>query len=68
MGSPQQGDEHFVINNGEHMKVENSQPKEVVYSPEELRTSSNNMLCTVVYEPLPQDQQEEVDLILQVAN
>lgn len=42
--------------------------EKVTYSNEELRTSSNNMMCTVTYEPLPQDQQEEVEQILKVAN
>ena len=39
-----------------------------VYTPEQLRTSSNNMLCTVVYEPLTTKEQNEVDQILKVAN
>jgi hypothetical protein len=47
------------------MPKQTEQPQ---YSKEELRTSSNNMLCTVTYEPLPQEQQEEVEHILQVAN
>lgn len=45
--------------------IVNEQP---IYSGEEIRTSSNNMMCIVTYEPLPQEQQEEIDLILQVAN
>jgi hypothetical protein len=51
------------------MKTENlNQPEQTVYSSEELRTSYNNMLCTVSYEPLPTEQQDEIDQILQVAN
>jgi hypothetical protein len=38
------------------------------YTQEELRTSSNNMLCTVVYEPLTNEEQEEINQVLQVAN
>lgn len=41
---------------------------EASYTQEELRTSYNNMLCTVVYEPLSTDEQEEINEILQVAN
>lgn len=50
------------------MKNEKTQQEEIVYSSEELRTSSNNMLCTVKYEDLTEEQQGEVDQILQVAN
>lgn len=39
-----------------------------VYTPEELRTSYNNMLCTVVYETLTLEEQQDVDQILKVAN
>lgn len=44
------------------------QSKDVVYSQEELRTSYNNMLCTVVYEPLTTEEQEEINQVLKVAN
>ena len=37
-----------------------------VYELDEGRTSSNNMLCVVTYEPLPEDVQVEVDQILAV--
>lgn len=43
-------------------------PHRVCYTQEELRTSSNNMLCTVVYEPLTNEEQEEINQVLQVAN
>lgn len=32
----------------------------------ELRTSSNNMLCLVTYEPLPKEEQEEIEQLLAV--
>jgi hypothetical protein len=35
---------------------------------EQGRTSSNNMLCLVPYEPLPESVQEEIEEILSVAN
>lgn len=42
--------------------------KEDTYSQEQLRTSTNNMLCTVVYEPFSTEEQEEINQVLQVAN
>lgn len=33
----------------------------------ELRTSYNNMLCVVTYEPLPQEVQEEIEQLMAVA-
>lgn len=38
------------------------------YTALELRTSSNNMMCVVTYEPLPKELQEEIEKILKVAN
>jgi hypothetical protein len=34
----------------------------------ELRTSSNNMMCVVTYEPITEEEQSELNEILQVAN
>lgn len=48
----------------------NKQQIEIVDQVIELdegRTSSNNMLCVVTYEPLPEEIQAEVDKILAVA-
>jgi hypothetical protein len=42
--------------------------EEVTYSSVELRTSYNNMFCTVVYEPMSTEEQEEVNQVLLVAN
>ena len=39
-----------------------------VHTPEALRTSSNNMLCVVTFEPLSPSEQEEVEALLAVAN
>lgn len=38
-----------------------------VYTPEVLRSSSNNMMCIVTYEPLPQDLQNEIEELMAVA-
>ncbi len=38
-----------------------------IYTPEEVRTSSNNMLCIVTYEPLPENVQKEIEELLAVA-
>ncbi len=38
-----------------------------IYTPEEVRTSSNNMMCVVTYEPLPKDIQKEIEELLAVA-
>ena len=35
-----------------------------IYTPEEVRTSSNNMMCVVTYEPLPKDIQKEIEELL----
>ena len=39
-----------------------------VHELEEGRTSSNNMLCIVTYEPLPEEVQEQMEKLLAVAN
>jgi hypothetical protein len=48
--------------------AEEENSTDVSYTQEELRTSYNNMFCTVVYEPMTTEEQEEVNVILQVAN
>ncbi|MBC7740996.1 MAG: hypothetical protein H7061_02285 [Bdellovibrionaceae bacterium] len=40
---------------------------EAVYTPEEVRTSSNNMMCIVTYEPLSDEKQKEIEELLKVA-
>lgn len=39
-----------------------------VHTPQELRTSSNNMLCIVTYEPTTVEEQAEIEELLAVAN
>jgi len=39
-----------------------------VHTPQELRTSSNNMLCVVTYEPQSDEVQTELEELLAVGN
>ena len=48
-------------------KMDNQIELNAVYTPEVVRTSSNNMLCVVTYESLPADEQSEIEVILAVA-
>ena len=48
-------------------KSENQAELTALHTPEELRSSSNNMMCVVTYEPLPKDVQSEIEELLAVA-
>lgn len=47
--------------------MENQSELNAIYTPQEVRTSSNNMMCVVTYEPLPYDLQDEIEVLLAVA-
>ncbi len=50
------------------MEIKNQLEIGEQFEAEVIRTSENNMLCTVPYETMTAEEQAEVEQILQVAN